>query len=56
MPETILKLNGISKAFSGVQALDNVSIELIKGGIHCLIGENGSGKSTLVKVISGVAD
>ena len=54
MPETILKLNGISKAFSGVQALDNVSIELIKGGIHCLIGENGSGKSTLVKVISGV--
>lgn len=54
MPEAILKLSGISKAFSGVQALDDVSIELHKGGIHCLIGENGSGKSTLVKVISGV--
>jgi simple sugar transport system ATP-binding protein len=52
--DTILKLTSISKSFAGVLALDNVDMEIRKGGIHCLIGENGSGKSTLVKIISGV--
>lgn len=54
MPDAILKLKDISKSFSGVHALDKVSLDIYKGGIHCLIGENGSGKSTLVKIISGV--
>lgn len=50
----ILKMEGISKAFPGVQALDHVDFTLKKGEIHCLMGENGAGKSTLIKVLTGV--
>jgi len=44
----------ISKAYRGVQALDQAGIEIKAGEVHSLIGENGSGKSTLIKIISGV--
>ncbi|QBP40182.1 sugar ABC transporter ATP-binding protein [Paenisporosarcina antarctica] len=54
MSEYILEMNGISKEFTGVKALDNVNFKVKKGEIHCLIGENGAGKSTLMKVLSGV--
>ena len=54
MSKNILCLKGISKAFGGVHALDNVDLCVKEGQIHCLMGENGSGKSTLIKVISGV--
>lgn len=50
----ILTMEGISKAFPGVQALDNVDFGLKRGEIHCLVGENGAGKSTLIKVLTGV--
>lgn len=49
-----LELRNISKAFVGVQALDNVSFSLRKGTTHVLCGENGAGKSTLMKIINGV--
>nr|WP_321445987.1 sugar ABC transporter ATP-binding protein [uncultured Cohaesibacter sp.] len=49
-----LRLKGISKAFGGLQALDNVDFEVLAGEVHCLAGENGCGKSTLIKVITGV--
>lgn len=49
----VLKLENIKKAFPGVKAVDNVSIEFEKGEIHALLGHNGAGKSTLVKIISG---
>ena len=54
MTQPLLKAEGIYKAFAGVQALKNVSLEIAPGEIHCLAGENGCGKSTLIKVISGV--
>ncbi len=50
----LLSLDGISKAFPGVQALDRVRFDLRQGEIHALMGENGAGKSTFIKVITGV--
>lgn len=54
MVDNVIAVRGVSKAFAGVQALDDISLEIAPGEIHCLAGENGSGKSTLIKVISGV--
>lgn len=54
MTETLLSVQGISKSFPGVKALDNVSFEVRPGTVHALCGENGAGKSTLMKIINGI--
>src|SRR5512139_1884755 len=54
MTQPILEMRNITKEFPGVKALNNVSFQVAKGEIHCLVGENGAGKSTLMKVLSGV--
>lgn len=50
----LLKMEGLSKHFPGVQALDNVKLYLKKGTVHALVGENGAGKSTLMKCLFGI--
>lgn len=49
----LLEMRDIVKRYPGVLALDNVSIDLKPGEVHCLVGENGAGKSTLMKILSG---
>lgn len=51
--EPILRVEGVSKAFGGLQALRDVSFELRAGEILGIIGPNGSGKTTLVNLITG---
>lgn len=53
MDDVVISVENISKSFGGVNALQQVSMTVRRGEIHCLAGENGSGKSTLIKVISG---
>ena len=53
MTPPLVRMTGISKAFTGVLALDRVDLELLAGELHALAGENGSGKSTLVKILYG---
>lgn len=54
MTQPLLDMRGIVKSFSGVRALNGVSIQLDAGEVLSICGENGSGKSTLMKVLSGV--
>ena len=54
MTQPILSLTDIHKAFGGVVAIDNFSLDLHPGEIVALVGDNGAGKSTLIKIVSGV--
>ena len=51
--DVTIRLSNISKFYSGVPALSDVSVEFYAGEVHAILGENGAGKSTLMNIISG---
>lgn len=52
-PQSHVTINGVSKRFGGVEALNDINLDIERGSIHGLVGENGAGKSTLGKIIAG---
>ncbi len=49
----ILELKNVTKKYPGVVALNDISLDIIEGEVHALVGENGAGKSTLIKTCTG---
>ena len=54
MTPTILAIDGLSKNFGGVHAVQSVSLEMPAGRIFSVIGPNGAGKTTLINVLTGI--
>jgi ABC-type sugar transport system ATPase subunit len=56
MADAALRLSSVSKSFGSVPALRDVTLSLLPGEVHALVGENGAGKSTLVNIASGAVN
>jgi len=53
MNDNVLKIRDLVKDFPGVRAVNDVSFDIQRNTVHCLVGENGAGKSTLIKILTG---
>lgn len=53
MSDNVLEIRNLTKVFPGVRAIDDVSFNIERNTVHCLVGENGAGKSTLIKILTG---
>ncbi len=49
----LVRVEGVSKSYGGVKALEGVNLEIGRGEVHALCGENGAGKSTVIKILTG---
>jgi rhamnose transport system ATP-binding protein len=54
MPSPILQLRNVSKSFGMTRALTDMTLDLLPGEVHAVVGENGAGKSTMIKIMTGV--
>ena len=52
--DVVLRLEGVSKVYSGTVAVRQADFEVRRGAVNVLVGENGAGKSTLMKIVAGV--
>lgn len=53
MSDNVLEIKSLVKDYPGVRAINNVSFNIKRNTVHCLVGENGAGKSTLIKILTG---
>ncbi len=53
LTENVLEIRKLVKEFPGVKAVNNVSFDIKRNTVHCMVGENGAGKSTLIKILTG---
>jgi ribose transport system ATP-binding protein len=53
-PTPLFRMEGVSKRYGGVRALERAELTVLPGRIHAILGENGAGKSTLIKIMAGV--
>jgi ABC-type sugar transport system ATPase subunit len=51
--DTLVQVRGLFKRFPGVLALNDVSFDIRRNTVHCIVGENGAGKSTFIKILTG---
>lgn len=51
--EPLLKISGLKKSFGGVNATDDIHLDVVEGEVHAIIGPNGAGKTTLIAQLSG---
>ena len=56
MESNVLEIKGLVKDYPGVRAVNEVSFEIKRNVVHCLVGENGAGKSTLIKILTGACE
>ncbi|MEN6636852.1 MAG: sugar ABC transporter ATP-binding protein [Clostridiaceae bacterium] len=56
METNVLQIKGLVKDFPGVRAVNDVSFDIQRNVVHCLVGENGAGKSTLIKILTGASE
>ncbi|MCE5187890.1 MAG: sugar ABC transporter ATP-binding protein [Eubacteriales bacterium] len=56
MEANVLEIKGLVKDYPGVRAVNEVSFEIKRNVVHCLVGENGAGKSTLIKILTGACE
>ena len=53
LTDNVLEIRDLAKDFPSVRAVNNVSFDIKRNTVHCLVGENGAGKSTLIKILTG---